>query len=172
MEQERRARGRTERALEHDVAASEPTPPASAETASGYRYQWSSGLFSIPPNAKSVDWAVINNSEASQTYRVTVYEAGVKVIKKTASPGPLTMTLKPFESSHNANSVGYEHPFRPGFYYEIIVETNSRKLLPSVQVWSNHGNAVIPGTLIGPGHFVNLAEETSSERVSSRPKKR
>ena len=90
---------------------------------------------------------------------MTVYEAGVKIVKKKTSPGSLTMTVEPFESSHNANSVGYEEPFRPGFYYEIIVETNTRRLLPSVQIWSNHGNAAIPGTLIGLGHFVDLVDE-------------
>lgn len=44
----------------------------------------------------------------------------------------------------------------PGFYYELVVETNSRAILPSVHVWQDHGNTVIPGTLIPPGSFVEL----------------
>jgi len=165
LEEEREARKRAEfqlRQQNKSTPAPEPAPEAPraepSPTNRAYRHTLSSGLFSIPADAKSVDWAVINNSDEEQAIRVTVFEVGVKVPKKVASPGSLTMTVAPFESTHNANSVGPDKPFQRGFYYEIVVETNSSKLLPSVSVWSDHGNAGIPGTMIGPGAFVDMAD--------------
>lgn len=124
------------------------TPPAGA-------FKLSSGLFGLPAAAASVDWMVVNNAATSQTFTVTVFKAGVGP-KTVVVPGALTFTLAPGEVTHNANSVGSSEPFVPGFYYEVVVETSSPSVLPSVHVWQDHVNTVIPGTLIPPGSWVRL----------------
>ena len=43
-----------------------------------------------------------------------------------------------------------------GRYYELVVEMDDARLLPTVQVWDTEGATVIPGTLIPPGAFVEL----------------
>lgn len=40
-----------------------------------YSYTLSSGLFQIPQNAASVDWAVVNDATSAQTFVVSVYKA-------------------------------------------------------------------------------------------------
>jgi len=131
--------------------------PKTARAARGacYRHVLTSGLFGLPANAKSVDWMVLSHATHPETFRVTVYRAGVGP-KTPVAPGALTLNLAPDESTHNANSVGPGKPFLPGFYYEVVVETDSRAILPSVHVWQDHGNTVISGTLISPGTFVEL----------------
>lgn len=120
-----------------------------------YRYVLSSGLFGLPANAKSVDWMIINNASTAQTFRVTVFKAGIGP-KSAVAPGTLTITLPANETTHNANSVGLGKPFVPGFYYEVVVETDDPAVLPSVHVWQDLVNTVIPGTLISPGTFVRI----------------
>lgn len=114
----------------------------------------SSGLFGLPGNAQSVDWMVVNNSAAPQTITVTVYRHGIGIPRAAVAPGPLTLTLAPTETTHNANSVGPGAPFEVGFYYEVEVVTPDRNVLPSVHVWPSHFNDPIPGTLIPPGSWV------------------
>ena len=132
-----------------------PTKTVS-KTAVTFRYKLSSGLFLLPQNAASVDWAVVNDSKQPQTFRVTVYKCGVGMVKAETPPGPLTQTIDPNFVTHNANSVGPGDPFQIGFYYEVVVECNNRSLLPSVYVWQDHGATVIPGTTIVPGDFVAI----------------
>ena len=119
------------------------------------KFKLSSGLFGLPATAASVDWMIVNDAATSETFTVTVYKAGVGA-KTVVAPGSLTFTLAPGEVAHNANSVGHDAPFVRGFYYEVVVETSSPDLLPSVHVWQDHGNTVIPGTLIPPGSWVRL----------------
>jgi hypothetical protein len=131
--------------------------PKTARAARGacYRHTLTSGLFGLPAGAKSVDWMILSHATHAETFRVTVYRVGVGP-KTPVAPGALTLSLDPDEATHNANNVGPGKPFVPGFYYELVVETNSRAILPSVHVWQDHGNTVIPGTLIPPGSFVEL----------------
>jgi hypothetical protein len=117
------------------------------------QYNLSSGLFGLPANAASVDWMIVNNSARSQTVTVTVFQAGVGP-KSIVPPGPLTITIPAAETYHNANNVGTNQPFVPGFYYEVEVLTTSWDVLPSVHIWQDFGNTVIPGTLIPPGSWV------------------
>src|SRR5215208_4736268 len=121
-----------------------------------FRHVLTSGLFGLPANAQSVDWMVLNDSPSTETIRVTVFRAGVGAKKTVVPPGTLTLTVSPTATTHNANSVGSSQPFVPGFYYEVVVETNDRRVLPSVHVWQDHINTVIPGTLISPGTFVEI----------------
>jgi hypothetical protein len=37
-----------------------------------------------------------------------------------------------------------------------VVETDDLRVLPSVTIWQDAGNTVIPGTLISPGTFVQV----------------
>jgi len=115
----------------------------------------SSGLFSLPANAVSVDWAVVNDSPSPQTVRVTVYKLGTGP-KTAVPPGSLTVTVSPNEATHNANSVGAAKPFVLGFYYEVVVEASDRNVLPTVHIWQDLGNTVIPGTRIGPTDFKRI----------------
>src|SRR5262249_40915044 len=132
------------RAIEEKVTTPAPGP-----------LKLSSGLFGLPAAAQSVDWMVLNDSTTPQTVTVTVFKAGVGP-KTSVAPGALTLTLAPGEVTHNANSVGFGQPFVPGFYYEVVVEASNPNVLPSVHVWQDHGNPVIPGTLIPPGDWVRL----------------
>jgi hypothetical protein len=118
-------------------------------------FQLSSGLFGLPAGAQSVDWMVVNDSTTAQTFTITVFKAGVGA-KSAIAPGSLTLTLNPGEVTHNANSVGPSGPFMAGFYYEVVVQTSSADLLPSVHVWQDFGNTVISGSLIPPGSWVRL----------------
>lgn len=127
-----------------------------AGTGSGARFTMSSGLFGLPANAVAVDWAVVNNDSTGQKITVTVYQHDTRAPRVAVVPGPLQVKLGPTESTHNANSVGYGQPFQIGHYYEVIVETDSSNVLPSVLVWSTTANEIIPGTLIPPGSWVRL----------------
>ena len=98
---------------------------------------------------------VINDSPIAQTLRVTVFKVGVGP-RTPVAPGPLTLTIGVKEATHNANSVGPGKPFVPGFYYEVVLETDDFAVLPSVHVWQDFANTVIPGTLISPGTFVEI----------------
>lgn len=120
------------------------------------RFALSSGPFLIPPNAGSVDWAVVNNDPGKQKFTVTVYRLVTGAPRVMVAPGPLRFGLYPTEATHNANSVGPGQPFEPGFAYEVILETDSLYVLPSVTAWPGHWGEAIPGTLISPGSWVRL----------------
>ncbi|RPI94810.1 MAG: hypothetical protein EHM40_05335 [Chloroflexi bacterium] len=121
-----------------------------------YKFKLSSGLFGLPGNAASVDWAVLNDAAKAQSFKVTVYKAGVDQLKTVVAPGPLTFSLDRGKATHNANSVGINEPFVPGFYYEVVLEADSLSLMPTVSIWEDHGCKVIPGTTILPGVFVKV----------------
>jgi len=116
-----------------------------------------SGLFLIAPNAHSVDWAILNNSSDTQTFRVTVYQypSGLPRIMVDQSQG----TVGPGEVFHNANAVGTV--FTAGFYTEVVVEVNSPNVQPIVEQWSQAAAVdFIPGTLIASGDFVGIKPPT------------
>ena len=71
-------------------------------------------------------------------------------------PGAADPDARREGATHNANSVGPGKPFVPGFYYEVVLEADDYAVLPSVHVWQDHANTVIPGTLISPGTFVGI----------------
>lgn len=114
----------------------------------------SSGVFSLPANARSVDWKLLNNDTTPQTVTVTVYKTLVGQVKTVVAPGPITVTLPPGRSTHNANSV--PTVFQVGGSYEVVVSGGSPKVLPTVMVWSDLGNTVIPGTQIHAGEWARI----------------
>jgi hypothetical protein len=114
-------------------------------------------VFGLPSHASVVDWVVLNNSTTEQTLRVTLYQTDFNARKAPVDPpGPLVLTLEPGVTSGRAYSVGVSGELHVGRYYELVVETDDARLLPSVQVWDTPGATVIPGTLIPPGAFVEL----------------
>lgn len=137
-------------AIRQQVAAIEARPAIGGGT-----FQRSSGLFGLPINAQSVDWMVVNDSATPQTFTMTIFD-GVVGPKTVVAPGALTFTLAPGEVTHNANSVTATGPFLPGHYYEFVIQSSSPSVLPSVHIWQDFVNDVIPGTLIPPGSWVRL----------------
>jgi hypothetical protein len=122
-----------------------------------FRHGFSSGVFGLPSNARVVDWVVLNNSTTDQTLRVTLYRTDFNARKAPVDPpGPMTITLEPGVTSGRAYSVGVSGELHVGRYYELVIEIDDPRLLPSVQVWDTEGATVIPGTLIPPGAFVEL----------------
>jgi hypothetical protein len=119
-----------------------------------YEYHLSSGLFGLPAAAKSVDWIVMNDTLNQQSVRVTVFKAPVGQPKSQLAPGPIELTLAPSTSAHNANAVGAVFP--AGMPIEVLVETNDRRVLPTVEVWQDAGGTVIAGTRIGPREFMEI----------------
>jgi hypothetical protein len=119
-----------------------------------YEYHLSTGVFGLPADAKSVDWMIINDTPNRQSVRVTAFKAPVGAAKSQLAPGPVDAVLAPWSSTHNANSVGTVFP--PGMPIEIVVETNDRRVLPTVEVWQDFGATVIAGTRIGPNGFVEI----------------
>lgn len=115
----------------------------------------SSGAFGLPVGAVAVDWQVINNSDEKQVVMVTVYELPVGHEKIVLAPGPLTFTLPPGHSTHNANSVGWGEVFEPGAAFEVVVKSHP-DVVPSVSIWRSNGNQPIPGTQIPPGAWAQL----------------
>ena len=88
---------------------------------------------------------MLNNSTTDQTLRVTLYQADFNARKVPVDPpGPLTLTLEPGITSGRAYSVGVSAELKVGRYYELVVEMDDPRLLPSVQVWDTEGATVIP----------------------------
>jgi len=123
-----------------------------AQTAPTFRL--SSGLFALPIAGQSVDWAVTNTSAVPHTISVTVYRHLIGVPRAVVPPGTLTQVVPPFQTVHNANSIGTTFPRGPN--YEVVMETDSRAMLPIVHVWEDNANTVLPGTLIPSGSWVRL----------------
>lgn len=117
----------------------------------------SSGLFAVPENAKSVEWAVVNNSAVPRAVRVTVYRHLIGFPRAIVVPGPITVTLAPNEITHNANSVGSGEPFELGPYYEVQLESNNLRVMPIVDIWGGFNNTTaIPGTRIPARSWVRI----------------
>ncbi len=116
----------------------------------GYSYRYTTGPFLLPQNAGSLDWGLLNNDTVQQTARVTVFKCPVGAVKTPAAPGALIVTLDPGKASHNANK------YSEGFFYEVVVESNSNLVFPYVSVWPAQLGVVLPGTGINSGNFIRL----------------
>jgi hypothetical protein len=116
-----------------------------------------SGLFLIAPQTVSVDWAVLNQSDESQTFKVTVYQYPIGLPRVTVDE--VQTTIAPGTVFHNANQVGTV--FSAGFYTEVVVERNSPNVYPIVEQWSSTSAGFIPGTLIPSGDFVGIKPQNS-----------
>ena len=71
--------------------------------AAKYKYKYTTGPFTLPQNAQSIDWSVLNNDPKPQKVRVTVFKCVVLDIKTTERPGPLEFVVDPGFLINNAN---------------------------------------------------------------------
>ena len=113
-----------------------------------YRYTYTTGPFSLPLSTHSIDWGVLNNTSSPQTVRVTVFKCGIGTAKTAEPPGPLELTIQPGETTHNANAG------TGGFFYEIQVECNVRKIFPYASAWSGAIADPIPGSVVKSAEFI------------------
>jgi hypothetical protein len=115
-----------------------------------YKFRYTTGPFLLPEKSGSLDWVVLNNDTTMQKVRVTIFKCPVGTVKVQVSPGPIIVTLKPKESSHNANT------YVEGYPYEVVVECNSQMIFPYVSVWPGNYGVVIPGTGINSASFIRM----------------
>ena len=113
-----------------------------------YSYRYTTGPFLLPENSGSLDWKILNNDPNRQKVRVTVYRCNLGSPKTAMPPGAVETWIDPYESTHNANE------YDEGFSYEVVVECNSRLIMPYVSVWPGHYGVVIPGTGITAANFI------------------
>jgi hypothetical protein len=116
-----------------------------------------SGLFLIAPQTVSVDWAVLNQSDESQTFKVTVYQYPIDLPRVTVDE--VQTSIAPGTVFHNANQVGTV--FSASFYTEVVVDRNSPNVYPIVEQWSSTSGDFITGTLIPSGDFVGINPQNS-----------
>jgi hypothetical protein len=116
--------------------------------ATKYKYKYTSGLFTLPQNTHSLDWAILNNDPKPQKVRVTVFKCDVTDVKSIERPGPLEFSVDPGFSIHNANKAD------AGLMYEIQIECNSQLIFPHACAWPGGIADPIPGTVIKSAEFI------------------
>lgn len=122
-----------------------PPPPMPAD----FPNKRSSGIFSAPKNAKSIDWTALNgNAMTSHWIRVTVNKCPVGAAK-VAIAGPTAFFLDPKVSAHQEVPLPANH----SDYYEVFFEDEDLNINPSVQLFRKYPDEVIEGSLIAPGDF-------------------
>lgn len=121
-----------------------------------FDFELSSGAFRLPTAAQSVDWLVLNDTDSEQHVRVTVFGAAVGQRKYELPPGPREIDLLPRTLAHKANHVGSGHSLEPGIPVEVVIECNDLRVLPTVEVWEDHGSTIMPGTRIGSRDFIRI----------------
>ncbi len=113
-----------------------------------YRFTYRTGPFCLPLNVHSIDWGLLNNDTTVQTARITVFKCLLGATKAVEPPGPIEVTLKPGETTHNANAaVG-------AFYYEIQVQCNSQLLFPYAAAWPGAIGDPMPGSVVKSAEFI------------------
>lgn len=117
-----------------------------------YKHIFSTGPFGLSPGTHSLDWTVLNNTSETQRIRVSIYMLLSGQPKSQLES--LEHEVKAFSTKHNAN--GENGGFIVGGKYEVVLETNDERVLPSVEAWSSNSATIIPGTRISPRDFVEL----------------
>jgi hypothetical protein len=133
------------------IASAAPSPSAQSS-----QYVLSSGPFKLPANASSVGWFIVNDSPDSQIVRVTVYRLRIGLPKTAVAPGTVTRVIQSLHSFHNANAVGTGGPFSLGNSYEVVVELDDKRVLPTVDVWATSNGVIVAGTHISPQDFSDI----------------
>ena len=90
----------------------------------------------------------MNNDTKVQMARITVFKCHTGAVKGAEPPGPLVVTLKPWETTHNANAA------TAGFFYEIQVECNSQLLFPYASAWPGSSGDPMPGSVVKSAEFI------------------
>ncbi len=112
-----------------------------------YRFTYTTGPFCLPLKTHSIDWGLLNNATTVQKARITVFKCNLGAAKTAEPPGPLEVTLKPGETTHNANTA------TGGFFYEIQVECNSQLLFPYASAWPGSIGDPMPGSVVKSAEF-------------------
>ena len=113
-----------------------------------YKFTYTTGPFCLPIKTHSIDWGLLNNDTTVQTARITVFKCLLGATKAAEPPGPLDVTLKPYETTHNANAA------TGGFFYEIQVECNSQLLFPYASAWPGSIGDPMPGSVVKSAEFI------------------
>ena len=140
------------RAIKAGIGITPPSPPPPPIPAY-FPNRRSSGLFSAPKDAASLDWAVMNGGSGPHWIRVTTFKCPVGAAK-IAIAGPTAVYLNTMFTAHEAVTLSGGKPDRKSVYYEVVLEDEDLSLHPSVQVFRKYPTDVIAGTLISPGDFV------------------
>ena len=113
-----------------------------------YRFTYRTGPFCLPIKTHSIDWGLLNNDTTVQRARITVFKCHLGAVKAAEPPGPLEVTLRPGETTHNANAA------TGGFFYEIQVECNSQLLFPYASAWPGSVGDPMPGSVVKAAEFI------------------
>ena len=113
-----------------------------------YRFTYTTGPFCLPLKTHSIDWGLLNNDTTVQKARITVFKCHLGAVKAAEPPGPLEVTLKPGETTHNANAG------TGGFFYEIQVECSSQLLFPYASAWPGSVGDPMPGSVVKSAEFI------------------
>jgi hypothetical protein len=113
-----------------------------------YRFTYTTGPFGLPIKTHSIDWGLLNNDTTVQRARITVFKCHLGAVKAAEPPGPLEVTLRPGETTHNANAA------TGGFFYEIQVECNSQLLFPYASAWPGSIGDPMPGSVVKSAEFI------------------
>ena len=113
-----------------------------------YHFTYTTGPFCLPLNVHSIDWGLLNDDLTTQAARVTVFKCHLGATKTVEPPGPLAVTLKPGETTHNANAAA------GAFYYEIQVECDSQLLFPYASAWPGSIGDPMPGSVVKSAEFI------------------
>ena len=113
-----------------------------------YGFTYTTGPFGLPIKTHSIDWGLLNNDKTVQRARITVFKCHLGAVKAAEPPGPLEVTLKPGETTHNANAG------TGGFFYEIQVECNSQLLFPYASAWPGSIGDPMPGSVVKSAEFI------------------
>jgi hypothetical protein len=116
--------------------------------AAPFALTYTTGPFSLPKGAGSLDWVVLNNDATAQKVRVTVFRCNLGAAKTALPPGPLIVPLAPGATTHNANT------YPVGFVYEVQVECNSKLIFPYVASWPGSFGEIIAGSGINSANFI------------------
>jgi hypothetical protein len=116
--------------------------------ATKYKFKYTTGPFTLPQNAQSIDWDVQNNDPKPQKIRVTVFKINILDLKTVEKPGPLEFVVDPGFSINNANKAD------AGLIYEIQIECNSQLIFPYACAWPGQIADPIPGTVIKSAEFI------------------
>lgn len=133
----------------HPLAGQAASPPS-------FRILLSTGPFGLPPEAQSVDWIVLNDAPDTQMVQITAWRLNADAPKAKLDAGTLTIRIPPGGIMRSPNSINSTAAFYPGYFYELTVAINDRRVLPTVELSSDRRAHVLPGTRIGPTDFFEL----------------
>jgi hypothetical protein len=129
---------------------------AQVPTPADFRLTLSTGAFGVPGDAQTMDWVFLNDAPDTQVVQITLWRLNTDAPKAQLPPGTLTLRVPPGQVVHHPTMVGPGGAFPPGYYFEVVISLNDRRVLPSVEIWSDRLTHTYPGARIGPRDFIEL----------------